>query len=84
MLRIERVDKTAATVVRIESKKYPKGIAVLVSYSTPVAYVDHATGKHYRTAKFHSKTTSSHINRFLAGAEAEEVPQEQLDTLLGE
>ena len=57
-----------------------KGARVLFSYSTPVAC--ESVGKRYRTAKKWSQTTSRHINAWLEGAEAEEVPQEFFENLL--
>ena len=56
------------------------GIRVLFSYSTPVAC--ESVGKRYRTDKKWSQTTSRHINAWLGGAEAEEVPQEFFENLL--
>ena len=57
-----------------------KGARVLFSYSTPVAC--ESVGKRYRTAKRWSNTTTRHINKWLNGAEAEEVPQEFFDNLM--
>ena len=57
-----------------------KGARVLFSYSTPVAC--ESVGKRYRTDKKWSQTTSRHINAWLGGAEAEEVPQEFFENLL--
>jgi hypothetical protein len=53
---------------------------ILVSYSTPVcAYV---FGRGWiKTDKFYSKTTSKHINAF-GGANAETVPQSEINALL--
>ena len=56
-----------------------KGARVLFSYSTPVAC--ESVGKRYRTDKKWSQTTSRHINAWLGGAEAEEVPQEFFENL---
>ena len=39
---------------------------VLFSYNTPVACV--INGALYKTEKYHSKTTSKHINAWLSGA----------------
>lgn len=52
---------------------------ILFSYNTPVAC--NMGGKFYRTAKSWSRTTSKHINAWLAGAKAEEKPQEFFDGL---
>lgn len=57
-------------------------VIVMFSYSVPVAA--NIGGKFYRTAKHWSQTTSKHINQWLAGAKAQEKPQEFFDTLLGE
>ena len=57
-----------------------KGARVLFSYSTPVAC--ESVGKRYKTDKKWSQTTSRHINAWLGGAEAEEVPQEFFENLL--
>lgn len=62
---------------------------VLFSYKTPVAY--HEAGVGYaKTKKYWSRTTSRHINQWLAingysakrGDGLREVEQEELDTLL--
>jgi len=57
-------------------------IVILVSYDTPVAYFNTATGKHFITAEKHSATTTRHINKWLDGAEAETKPQSEFNTLL--
>lgn len=57
---------------------------VFFSYKTPVAAYNDLVGEHYRTAKFWSKTTSRHINKWLDGVKAKERPQEFFDTLLNE
>lgn len=56
------------------------GTQILYSYSTPVAAFIPGRG-HIRTDKFHSVTTSRHINKWLDEAEAEIVPQSQIDAL---
>ena len=56
------------------------GVRVLFSYKTPVAY--RQDGKCYRTDCRWSNTTTRHINRWLDGRDAEEVPQSALDALL--
>jgi len=57
------------------------GTSVLFSYKTPVAAcMGDGTG-FFRTSKKWSKTTSSHINQWLAGAKANEKPQEFFDAL---
>ena len=57
-----------------------KDACVLFSYSTPVAA--RTNGMAFRTEKFWSKTTSRHINKWLDGQEAREVPQSYLDQLV--
>lgn len=57
-----------------------KGNTYLFSYKTLVAA--NVDGKFYRTSKFHSKTTSKHINSWLGKAKATEMPQEWFDNLI--
>ena len=57
------------------------GAVILVSYSTPVA-AQLAGGGFVRTAEKFSNTTTRHINKWLSGINAEEVPQSQLDSML--
>lgn len=56
-------------------------VKVLFSYKTAVAcqYIDGAT---YRTATKWSRTTSKHINNWLAGRAATEKPQPFFDNLI--
>ena len=54
--------------------------SILISYETPVAAV--VDGKHYRTSKKWSSTTSKHINRWLPELGVEEKPQEFFDNIL--
>lgn len=58
MFKINRI-KTNLTTLEDDT-----GI-LLISYETPVAYQDRATGKFYKTDKFWSKTTSKHIAQFI-------------------
>ncbi len=53
---------------------------ILFSYSTPVAARVPGEGW-FRTEKFHSMTTSRHINKWLGGREAATMPQEFFDGL---
>lgn len=53
---------------------------ILISYSTPVAA--RVNGKLLRTAQAHSKTTTRHINKWLAGNKAELAPQQFFNELL--
>lgn len=56
---------------------------ILFSYNTPVACVDTRTGNGYKTEKFWSKTTSRHINKWLALPElSAKKPQEFFDNLI--
>jgi hypothetical protein len=60
----------------------PKQI-VLFSYATPVASFDKSNYQFNRTAKKWSKTTTRHINKWIDGVKANELPQEYFDNLLG-
>ena len=55
---------------------------VLFSYATPVASYDKHTYGYSRTAKKWSKTTTRHINKWLDGVQAPELPQSYFDNLL--
>lgn len=56
------------------------GKTVLFSYETPVAA---NTGSGFvKTEKYHSVTTGRHINKWLGGAKAKEVSQEELDNMI--
>lgn len=55
---------------------------VLFSYSTPVALYELKTYRYFRTGKKWSKTTSRHINKWLDGVQAQEMPQEFFDNYL--
>lgn len=56
-------------------------VTVLFSYKTPVAC--HVAGEGYfRTEERHSVTTSKHINRWLDGNAAKEMPQSYFDDLV--
>jgi len=57
-----------------------RGAEVLFSYETPVAAC--LEGGYIRTATKWSPTTSRHINSWLDGVIATEVPQETLDKLV--
>ena len=57
------------------------GNTILFSYSTPVAANLH-DGGFIRTATKYSRTTSKHINQWLAGANAKEVQQSEIDALV--
>ena len=55
---------------------------ILVSYSTPVAACMNDGSGFIRTSKKWSVTTSRHINKWLEGANAKEVDQSVLYSLL--
>jgi len=61
----------------------PNGAVVLFSYETPVA-AQLASGGFVRTEQKWSVTTSRHINKWLQGIDAQEVPQADLYNLTGE
>ena len=65
-----------------QTELWLKDVTILVSYETPVAYIDGLTGKAYKTSKKWSATTSRHINSWLNGVDAIEVEQSVLDNLL--
>ena len=54
---------------------------VLFSYETPVAYQNHA-GMLTVTSKKWSQTTSKHINKWVAGRNAQLVSQSVIDSLV--
>ena len=53
------------------------GVTVLFSYSTPVAA--YGPDGFIRTEQHFSSTTTRHINKWLAGANAKKVPQSVFD-----
>ena len=58
------------------------GYTVLFSYETPVAaWTPHG---YARTSHKWSQTTTRHINKWLDGVTAEEMPQEFFDSIIGE
>ena len=58
------------------------GYTVLFSYQTPVAAL--TPQGWVRTAQWYSQTTTRHINKWLDGAEAVEMPQDFFDSITGE
>lgn len=54
----------------------------LVSYQTPVAVYIKNAGYFRTTTKF-SRTTSKHINKWLNGATAGDIPQNVLEDMMG-
>jgi len=59
------------------------GCTVLFSYETPVAAYTPTQG-YVRTAKWYSQTTTRHINKWLDGVDAQEMPQAFFDSIIGE
>lgn len=56
-------------------------VHVLFSYETPVAACIFGKG-FVRTEKWYSQTTTRHINKWLDGVDAPEVPQAFIDALI--
>jgi len=56
-------------------------VHVLFSYETPVAACIFGGG-YVRTAQWYSQTTTRHINKWLDGVDAPEVPQATIDALV--
>jgi hypothetical protein len=56
-------------------------VHVLFSYETPVAACIFGEG-FVRTAQWYSQTTTRHINKWLDGVDAPEVPQAAIDALI--
>lgn len=78
----------ASNMTELELEDYGK-TKVLFSYQTPVAALNLSPTWYekygcamIRTNKKWSVTTSKHINKWLDGAKAVEVPQETLDNLV--
>ena len=59
----------------------PSGTVVFFSYQTPVA-AQLADGGFVRTDRRYSVTTSKHINQWLQGSSAREIPQAEIDALV--
>ncbi len=58
-----------------------ENVHVLFSYETPVAACIFGEG-FVRTAQGYSQTTTRHINKWLDGVDAPEVPQAYIDALI--
>lgn len=58
-------------------------VHVLFSYETPVAACIFGKG-YVRTAQRYSQTTTRHINKWLEGVDAPEVPQSFIDALINQ
>ena len=69
---------TNFTVIKLSEE-----VTVLFSYTTPVAA--HVSGRGYiRTDRHYSRTTSTHIGKWLDGAKAQTFPHEEFEKLVGE
>ena len=53
------------------------GDQILFSYETPVAIIQ-SDGSVYRTSQYFSKTTTTHINKFLTGLDSEKIEQDKI------
>jgi hypothetical protein len=73
-----RVKNISSNMTEVDAKNH----TVLVSYETPVACYDKTAATYYRTTTKFSVTTSKHINKWLDGVKAEEMPQTYFDGLL--
>ena len=73
-----KVKKLGSNQTEVSTEK----AKILVSYSTPVAACMNDGSGFIRTSKKWSVTTSRHINKWLEGANAKEVDQSVLDSLL--
>ena len=74
-----KVKNVGSNMIEVETDK----ATVLFSYSTPVAACMKDGTGFIRTSTRYSVTTSRHINKWLAGANAKEVPQSVLDGING-
>mgnify|MGYP003342708041 FL=1 len=74
------VKPIASNMTLLETPKH----IVLFSYATPVASFDKSTYRFNRTSKKWSMTTSSHINKWLDGANAIDQPQDYFDNLFND
>lgn len=63
--------------------EFTNGLRVLFSYKTPVA-ICNTSGEYMKTSKKWSQTTSRHINKWLDGRQAQEMPQEFFDGVMKE
>ncbi len=69
-----KIKQTGNNMTELETKD---GKSILFSYQTPVAGWDDKGA--FKTAKYWSKTTTKHINKYLDGAEAREISQREID-----
>ena len=68
----------ASNMTEVETAK----ATILFSYSTPVACCMNDGSGFFRTSQKWSVTTSKHINKWLAGADAKEADQSFFDNLV--
>ena len=68
----------ASSMTEVETAK----ATILFSYSTPVACCMNDGAGYFRTSQKWSVTTSKHINKWLAGANAKEADQSFFDNLV--
>ena len=74
-MRINNVGSNMAELV------HTSGVVVLFSYSTPVAALL-PSGQYVKTDRKYSVTTTKHINKWLQGRPAVEVPQSVINDLV--
>lgn len=76
-----KIKNVGANQTQVEKNN---GDLILVSYQTPVAAIIQTENglKAYKTAENWSRTTSKHINNWLAGRNAETKPQAWFDSLI--
>jgi hypothetical protein len=74
-----KLDKTGPNTTELT---LANGTTVFFSYKTPVAAFVSGRGL-LRTDTRYSVTTSKHLNQWLDGRDATEVPQAELDSLTG-
>jgi len=74
-MQLKRIKNTQATEITINGRQ------ILFSYSTPVACKGFDGA--FKTEKFHSKTTTRHINNWLKHrTHVQTLPQESFDTMV--
>lgn len=76
-MRTPRIEVLNANVAVLYLTNY----TVLYSDNTPVACMNVAGKKYFRTSEFHSESTSKHIDEWLNGREADEMDQEFFENL---
>jgi len=73
-----RVKNIGANITEVAIER----ATILFSYETPVACCMNDGTGFFKTNKKWSSTTSRHINKWLLGAKAKEMPQSFFDNLL--